>query len=1087
MSRLFSSILFSGILVSGAFGQTWGPPPHAQPDYSIIYTGKLFGYFRYPDVQASTDRGCPDLGNTPLPPQVELFQRTLAQMHSDKQELVAMGENFAPELLARTVRNKTPGTAHYRQMISKDVLADREGHISSDNVGCFLRLMGFNAVVPGQQDFYYGPEHLREIARFLARSGNAVYQPVQMLAANLVIRSVVRNQTPRLPDGELPGRMREALESDSAIAFDLPSTVLPWLKDVGVQGDASRISVDDCPANPDNPKEFDLPSDKGSRCRALPAEPDAPLRFRFHLPAEPSQNFLPAYESLDPGSNHALCISYLKKGEQKVHCQLFSVQYPFFQYRPNDWGPTPTPYFVPSDTNGAVIFGALDPSLVGYIGQLSDVWKNADERFDTSAQITDPLEALRQLLSLCNSDANCRGRHKILLAQMPYYKASQLASKLKVFDIVIAQPDQEHATGNENTSLEESQGTPQLLTPGIAFDTNRENALSTNLRRADYYAEGDVKRFLANRVYDSSVPHRSEEPCLTCALNAEVAHAAAQPADKKAYEQLALKSMQEFCGSDIALLQHRDIFGGFDRAAEYWPSDFHATPQQLLDETLWKGDFAFCVPVKGSTLKKILAESAAFDKQDQDDLSIEVERGRGLSSLGIAADPRSGLPTIRGQVVDNNKLYGVAMTDYLAFGNTGYPELSTEAVQPVVRLVSLGSLNRLTGLACQDLPPSFTAGSCQSDQIPAANYFAAIRQRPFDTSRGVTAWLVFRRWATQPLQPQPNATTFLARKTKVPENVVERRGLWWFTLQNVSLGYNLNFIKGADQTLPGNFTGNNSFSQLSTPESSQLSLWARARGGYSFPRFVDFYASAEMKYARLAVRNSISNGNFGQYQLTLGTNLLRGEAGILTKPLTERFPIRLLASENLLTQATTPFQQFAAPLACGVLPCPNNVTTLTNFTLAKNYLVMTRLGARIQNDQSWFEAGREYGANVDIPYSYSLQDLARDVPLECPLAQGLSLSNCVATDALFTKSEQNHSASTDAAGGRLVCRFSHGCAAMAQQPAACSRQLRRNIRQARGRYDLQHAVLRRCHSGSEDSGLGQSYVCAPSRSLLFPE
>lgn len=301
------------------------------------------------------------------------------------------------------------------------------------------------------------------------------------------------------------------------------------------------------------------------------------------------------------------------------------------------------------------------------------------------------------------------------------------------------------------------------------------------------------------------------------------------------------------------------------------------------------------------------------------------------------------------------------MTDYLAFGNTGYPELSSEAIQPVVRVVSLKDLNRLTGLACKELPDAISQGSCQAESIPAADYFAAVRQRPFDTTRGVTAWLELRRWATRPLQPQLNGSTFLGKISDAPEKVVERRGFWWVTLQNMSLGYNLNFIKGSDRSVPGNFAGNNSFSQLSTPESSQFNLWGRARGGYSFPRFVDFYLSGEVKYSRLAIRNSIGDGNFGEYQLTLGNNLLRSEIGITTKPLTERIPIRFLVSEDLFTQAVTPFQQINAPLACGAQRRNNGATSLTTFNLPKNYLVVTRVGARIQNDRSWFEAGREYG------------------------------------------------------------------------------------------------------------------------------
>ncbi|HEX4168085.1 MAG TPA: hypothetical protein VHZ55_21680 [Bryobacteraceae bacterium] len=989
-----------------ASAQDWGPPAGSQPDYSLIYTGKLFGYYRYPDIQNSSDRGCPDLAHLPLSPQVALFRNTLAAMGSVNRELVAMGDNFAPDLLARDMRNDTPATPRFGSLLNKDLWAAAQNEVPSDNVACFLRLMGFDAVVPGQEDFYYGPERLRQLARFLASpSAAGPYRPVQMLASNLVIRSAVRNQEARLPNSELPLLVQQALDGNSPVRFDIPSAVMPWLRDIGVSGQATHLRVFDCQAEPGNPKSFTLPGQQENRCTELSPASPRPLRFAFEPPPHPSANFLPQYYRLDPGSNHALCATYLDGGPGQVHCQLFSVQYPFFQYNPAPSGQAPAPYFIPPDAKGAAIFGVLDPTLVSYIGQLNDVWINRNKQFDTSAQIIDPLEAMRQVLALCAADSNCKDRRKVLLAQMPYYRAAELAAKLKVFDIVVAQPDQEHATGPQTMSqLDATPGTPFLLNPGVAFDGSRQEFLSANLRRADFYSH-ESSRYLANRVQDVRLKVPEGLPCPTCALDREVAAAVAQPVSPKkanSYENLALKTMQEFCGADIALLQHRDVFAGFDKAVRLWPASLNPSPQQLLDEALWKGDFAFCVPVKGSTLKTVLLESAAFDQQDQDNLSIEVEKGRGLSTLGIQNDPYSGQPLIRGQVIEDSKLYGVAMTDYLAFGNTGYPELSSEAIQPVVRIVSLKGLNRLTGLVCEHLSNQFTNGSCQDDEIPAADYFAAIEQHPFDTSRGLTAWIDFRRWITHPLQTQPNVTTFAAKKTAIPENVVERRGLWWFTLQNVSLGYNLNFIGGSDRTVPGNFVGNNSFSQLSTPESSNLDLWARVRGGYSFPRFLDFYSSAEVRYSRLAVRNSINNGNFGDYQTTLNNNLLRAEAGFTTKPITSRVPVRILVSEDLLTQPTPPFQQFVAPVACGLLPCPNGSSRLATFDLAKNYLVVTRVGARIQNDQSWFEAGREYGANIDTPSSFSILDASSPSPFPCPVSATSFISQCVALDPFFT-------------------------------------------------------------------------------------
>ena len=393
-----------------------------------------------------------------------------------------MGDNFAPELLARTVENKTPDTRYAGQMINKDVLTAGRDEVASDNVACFLRLMGFGAIVPGQEDFYYGPERLRQLARFLARAGDRNYRPVQMLAENLVISAAERKQPPRLPRSLLRPAVRDALQDKGPIRFELPSDVLPWLKWVSATGSVDGMSAYDCLASASNPSDFKLPDENGNSCAPMAQPGVSPKSYEFAA-------------GLKAGSNHALCAVYPDGATRKTHCQLFSVQHPFFQYQPDEPGVTPAPYYVPSNKEGPVVFGVLDPALVGYIGQLNDVWVNTDARFDTSARIIDPIEALRQVLDLCDSDSHCKDRRKILLAQMPYHKASELAAKLKVFDIVIAQSDREHAAGDQIAGQSADNNTPYVLAPGMAFDGKRKNALGMNLRRVDYIERADRLAF----------------------------------------------------------------------------------------------------------------------------------------------------------------------------------------------------------------------------------------------------------------------------------------------------------------------------------------------------------------------------------------------------------------------------------------------------------------------------------------------------------------------------------------------------------------------------------------------------------------
>lgn len=1047
--RIVLVILLFGILAAcrlRAQDGGWGPAPGARPAYSVVYTGRLYGYFRYPEEQATSQSGCPVFSEPQASPQVRRILdalRTLRLPEDHLHLLVSMGDDFAPELLSRTMRNADPSSPESGQLLLKDLFSPdpagsawlpaasdgsprkpqalNRGAVPSDNVGCFFRLAGFDAAVPGQQDFAFGPDRLRELARFLAEPGDSVYRPVQMLAANLAIVSSVHGSRPPFPAGALPLPVQQALAPRANPSIALPAAVMPWLRTVSVTTTDETASVFDCPAKPEDPRDFDLPTRKGNACTRLSSAGTGHNVFALDKAVHPSVNFLDYY-TLDPGTNHALCVEFQDGKKPEVSCKLFSVQYPLLQYRPDTSGATPAPYYLsPAGAAGprVAIFGVMDPGLIGYIGQFRYTYMNRDRSFDTRLQIGDPAEALRQIVGLCEATPVCAGARKILLAQMPVSKALQLAATTDGFDLVVAQSDYEHATGTQTRSrVLSARSHPDVLAPGFVFDSARDNALSVNLRRADLYLESAgpdqaTREHLANRVEDDPVPAPALRPGGLRNLQAAVAAAVAGPAEGAAaanYEQIALLSMRQFCGTDVALLQHRDIFSGLEKAVAYWPPGRSYGVQQLLDEVLWNGEFVFCLPVKGSTLKKMLQESAHFDQQDRDRLSLETQRGRGLATLGImtsGAGPNQ--PVIRGQPVDDNQLYGVAMTDYLAFGDTGYPELSSEAVLPRVRITSVGTLHRLTGFACERASVGAAADCPDARPIDSPDFFDPIVQTPFDTNAGLSALQQFRHWLRSPLQLHSGATTLFGAR-EAQETQAPYHGSWWFTLQNLSAEYDLTFIRGSDKTIPANFSGINTFSQLSTPESSKLGLWTRVRGGYQFPRYFDFFAAGEEKvtYAAVRIPNLSGNGDFGPYQGTLADNLVRSEIGLLSKPAWRRAPFRILLSENLLTQVTNPFLDLFEVPPCGTPGCIPQATIFPVRNLGKNYLLMTRLGARLQNENSanWFEAGREYGENFGIPIGFSLQDPGRAQPFSCSLAGNLSLTQCIYSDPLFNVQSQ---------------------------------------------------------------------------------
>jgi hypothetical protein len=255
--------------------------------YTIFYTGRLFGYFRYPELQKTSDHGCPSLeSNGPLPqtaaPEALAFQEELKTMHANTTgtELrVAVGDNFAPYLLGRDIWDNTTPSSQTPSKTAEDLDAkaayeydtdqkkwvhsneltgagytayiEGQGAIPTDNVACFLMAMQFDAIVPGAHDFIFGPERPREIARFMVKPTGQGYHTVRMLGANLYFKT--RYLDPEKPFGaegadpdtqpaiSKPVSSPKGNASDEGIKPILPKVSLPWMRAIRIRG---SLSVD---------------------------------------------------------------------------------------------------------------------------------------------------------------------------------------------------------------------------------------------------------------------------------------------------------------------------------------------------------------------------------------------------------------------------------------------------------------------------------------------------------------------------------------------------------------------------------------------------------------------------------------------------------------------------------------------------------------------------------------------------------------------------------------------------------------------------------------------------------------------------
>jgi len=452
----------------------------------ILYTGKMMGYFRIPDWQGPTalGDGCKDPARQkPRSDAAAEFDQLLSdEFQIDKTKgaiLLGAGDNFAPEIEARDFCDPPPGQAgqgRSYQRVGKELFdwdapsqswIRSDAHtaanktpasglfmIPTDNIANFFVREGYVAMVPGKQDFYFGPERMRELARYLAtqpipstvRTLHNEGEGPQMLAANLIIETKWKTAHSPLPDSENPPwfipRFPTAADLVGNAAtpdLDIKVTglsdgakVYPWFRGVTfelsgekAQGmlapivNSSTFYLCGVDANtPGDPNAIPRPVNDGP-CKVLEKKAgQKPGQFTLDFPWVDSRHFY----TLRAGMNYGLCAivaeSNVKAADGSfTFCERFSVYTPFFQSsgesddkRCSDLGNPacyhdPDPYVLieTQDENGipedVAIFGVVDPLIGDNVGLLNFAWSNSvSADFETGTYAQDPAEATKQML-----------------------------------------------------------------------------------------------------------------------------------------------------------------------------------------------------------------------------------------------------------------------------------------------------------------------------------------------------------------------------------------------------------------------------------------------------------------------------------------------------------------------------------------------------------------------------------------------------------------------------------------------------------------------------------------------------------------
>ena len=595
-----------------------------------------------------------------------------------------------------------------------------------DNVGCFLSLAGYNVIVPGKLDFYFGAERLRRIAQRLesvpepAQPGDNTFRPVHMLAVNLVQRTTFWKEPAKIPDSEkrrlefIPG-LPQGLQ---AVEITDHGSILPFLQTVSFKGEKNFVFEPYlCQASAEDDLDEILPCPTKQRIvlKQVACDPEkdplaCPEKKAGDATAESAEKVPLKYAlgKLEAEANYGLCIDG-DSPTDKPHCIRFSVARPYLLSAlgpdcPNtteachDWA---KPYYFKKWPDGrqVVMFGVVDPDLPSLVGRDNLSWRNSDPRLQTSLAVLDPVKAVQQAMQYFEEaekgNIDESKLRKVLLAQMTRAKAEELASHLD-FDVVIAgAADRNHATGSAKLTLdpeppsENSQARSYrtvVAVPERALDSGRhliDPLREVTMKDFDAFApDGGARRELAMKSYwdpvnavSADTPMKQFSDPLDRVADAWLA---GQGGGKSArgkpgslFVTATLKIMRDKTNADVAMVQKRDFYWGNLRSSEYMGEN--------IASVLWKGDVLQVIAVTGDTLKKVLRESKQFDQADIQPTKGHDESGRGLLLFGIE-ETEDGNYLIGGSLIDKNRLYTVATTSHISAGDTGYPELNDPAL-----------------------------------------------------------------------------------------------------------------------------------------------------------------------------------------------------------------------------------------------------------------------------------------------------------------------------------------------------------------------------------------------------------------------
>lgn len=474
-------------------------------ELQVLYTGKLLGYGRKCEHVEMHERPA-KMGAIPVYDRHcigaagygDKLRRLIAAKRTKNSLLIGLGNHFALDFGSRTV--VVVSTTGARELVDKDELfyfdpakGTGRGKMMRDPAGWILRrdlgdvkgdesllkeysggditipgetvadwvaATGYRALVPGKHDFYFGPERLREISRLLETKN------VRVLGVNLLIAATRLDPPEKRLDYMWT---RNYLKSYGAVKLKLPKKVLPWIREIEVEGLKNSLGVQQVGKTVTIYPAPNVNTAASSNGLVALQQVGTTSKYRMEK----------ASARLEPGSYHfCVDLAVTPPPTPARLCNVVEVQQPYFEY-----GTTASLPYLVANGEDAVVMGAVVPGLEKLVGKLGTKWIDPDGRYDLRVDTAEAAEALQQVLDYCQDKEDCApGRKLVLAAQMPLAAARAVNVKLKgAFQLVIAEAS--HVTGTAMEEAKYAAGHPALtVAPLPPYDPEKCGELSVHVQ-----------------------------------------------------------------------------------------------------------------------------------------------------------------------------------------------------------------------------------------------------------------------------------------------------------------------------------------------------------------------------------------------------------------------------------------------------------------------------------------------------------------------------------------------------------------------------------------------------------------------------